>query len=298
VIEAFVARELYRGRTIRWKMLLALVAALLCGATATAETAAPSPAASSSPSPEYGPSVPPGMSPFCAIQYTLFNWDMKSDSEGVPTDRLLGALYANGRTVGATLHVFTDTESFEATIPQLRLWGSTDAKWTSEFIIELPESTHVKYAYVESYSLDRGKPVQCSAVPEALASFKTLGWKRPPQKVLSRLPAFAALSQGALPPLRCSDEFDDATVRHAEQPYGPPQLQGSITSRIAVFLAADGSVAKVAVAKSSGNGMADALAEGAAMKSVYAPAQFRCRAVSSQYIFTVDFEPDTNKIDP
>jgi hypothetical protein len=279
-------------------MLLAFVAAVSCGATAIAQTAAPSPAASSSPSPEYGPSVPPGMSPFCGIQYALLNWDVKTDSESVPTDRLLGALYANGRTVGATLHVFTDTESFEATIPQLRLWGPTDSKWTSMFLVELPESTHIKYAYIESYSLDRGKPVQCSAVPETLASLKTLGWKPPPQKVLARLPAFAGLSQGALPPLRCNDEFDDATVRHAEQPYGPPQLQSAITSRIAVFLAADGSVAKVAVAKSSGNGIADALAEGAAMKSVYAPAQFRCRPVSSQYIFTVEFEPDTIKNDP
>src|ERR1700678_422583 len=118
MIEAFVARELYRGRTIRWKMLLAFGAALLCGATATAQTPAPSPAASSSPSREYGPSVPPGMSPFCGIQYTLFNWDMKSDSEGVPTDRLLGALNATCLPGCATLHIFTDTDSFETRMPE------------------------------------------------------------------------------------------------------------------------------------------------------------------------------------
>jgi hypothetical protein len=134
-------------------------------------------------------------------------------------------------------------------------------------------------------------------MPEAIATWASLTWYRPTPRVLQRLPAFAALSQGALPPSRCDAEFKNAIVLQAAQPYAPPELHGMITSKIAVFLAADGSVAKVAVASSSGNGIADALAEGAAMKTTYRPAMFRCSGVPSQYIFTVDFEPDTNKDD-
>lgn len=95
----------------------------------------------------------------------------------------------------------------------------------------------------------------------------------------------------------CPEPNREATVTKAQEPDYPQSAKplglGPVTAEIAVTIDPSGKVVAAHVFKSSGNQAIDEAALKAASGSQYSPKLLNCQAVTADYLFRSDFEPDS-----
>jgi hypothetical protein len=204
----------------------------------------------------------------------------------------LDASNPSARSVGAHLILLSDTQAFEADVPDFSLESPSNRR-TARFLIALPSPMSIKYVYVDGYDTDGGRFVDC---PTEMSGNATLQFrdKELPAHAASAgaaIPVLTAKFRQALPPLTCGKIRIEARVKRVVQPNWAYGISKRISSQIVVYLDSNGTVVKTEVYKSSGFDAADEQVRMAAFNSTYTPAQFLCQPVVSEYLFTGDFEP-------
>jgi len=95
----------------------------------------------------------------------------------------------------------------------------------------------------------------------------------------------------------CPEPNRDAAVTKAEEPEYPQSAKplglGPVSVQIEVTVDASGNLVGARVYKSSGNQAIDEAALHAASRSRYSPKVINCQAVTGDYLFRSDFEPDS-----
>jgi hypothetical protein len=250
--------------------------------------ATPAWAGAQTPSPDPSPTAPPWADPFCSVYQGFDYWDVANNRglDATSTSYLLGHLEAHGTNASAHVIFFSDADAYEATIRSQALSGDRYFRASTPFLISFPKALSIRYAYVDSYTLDGGPTVKCPR--EVHAFSKGGGRKSPPD--LKTLATFAATYKQPLPALTCGKIYIAAVVMRAQHPRGI-QVDRSRIAQIVVFVDTDGSVAKTYVYKSSGVDNADALAQDAAIRSSYVAPQFYCAPTIGEYLFTAEFRP-------
>jgi hypothetical protein len=259
-----------------------------CAALVAEASAEPSPA----------PSASPKIDPFCSVGFLTAGWDVHLDAHAkVVSDRLMARLYfddsaPSARSLGAHLVLISDTQAYEADVPDLPL-DNGKARRTVRFLIALPSAMPMKYVYVDGYDTDGGHFVDCptemSVTPTATYLQKQLTAE--PSIAGATLPVVTAKLRQPLPSLPCGKIRIEGTVKRVVQPNWPYGITKRIESQIAVYLDSNGTVVETQVYRSSGSDEADEQARMAAFNSTYTPARFLCQPVVSEYLFTAIFQP-------
>lgn len=240
----------------------------------------------------YGEGPPPGTDPFCGISISVASWDVKKNAESATSDRLLAAMYTQGKKLAGRLVLFTDTQALSVNVPPLMTFKLSTENVTSEFIIALPKAMHVNHAYVEAYSQDGAPEVQCAVEPFKLGQFDyaTIGLRKPDPASIKHYFTFPATFKEKLPVTNCGAPDRDAIVTHAVQPDGIENLDKTRTAVVAVYVNATGHIAKTYLTQSSGIDVTDEQAQAAAITSTYQPALMHCMPVNAAYLFTAEFD--------
>jgi hypothetical protein len=240
----------------------------------------------------YGDGPPPGTDPFCGISISVASWDVKKNAESATSDRLLAAMYTQGKKLSGRLVLFTDTQALSVNVPPLMTFKLSTENVTSEFIIALPKAMRVNHAYVESYSQDGAPEVQCAVEPVKLGQFDyaTIGLTKPDPASIKHFFTFPATFKERLPVTNCGAPDRDAIVTHAVQPDGIENLDKTRTAVVAVYVDTTGHIAKTYLTQSSGIDVTDEQAQAAAIRSTYQPALMHCMPVNAAYLFTAEFD--------
>jgi hypothetical protein len=190
--------------------------------------------------------------------------------------------------VSAHLTLIGDSEAYDVPLESIPVEGKPFERASSTFLVTLPKTTAIRYAYVDSYSLDNGVSKSCATEPVKIETWSPSRWH--PVAPQATSPRFAAVAKGELPPIPCGKVFTEAYVTQA---FRPPGLNSNarVTAQVEVIVDSEGHPIQMWVHKSSGIEYADELATGAAQRSTYAPATFLCSPIVGRYLFRVDFTP-------
>jgi hypothetical protein len=214
----------------------------------------------------------------------------KEGSKHITARLFLDGSNPSARAVGAHLVFITDTQAFEADVPDFPI-DTTPERRTPEISIAFPSPVAIESTFVDAYTVDGGKPIDC---PTQISGTATAAWAEkelPRSATTASMPVVQARFRQAIPPLPCGKTRTYARPTHVIQPGYPYGLTKPVTSRVVVYLDSRGTVVKAEVYKSSGFPDADEQAEAAAYASTYSPAQLLCQPVVGVYIFTADFIP-------
>jgi hypothetical protein len=258
--------------------------------------ASPTTAPEISPSPQATPATQ--IDPFCSVGFLTSPWDVRlNEHSKIVNDRLMARLYLDAsnlsaRTIGAHLILLSDTQAFEADVPDFSLETSSRRR-TARFLIALPSAMSIKYVYVDGYDTDGGGFIDCPTEMSGNATVQYRDEEFPARASAAgaAIPVVTAKFRQALPPLPCGKISIAARVKRVVQPNWAYGISKRISSQIEVYLDSHGTVVKTEVYKSSGFEAADEQVRMAAFNSTYVPAQFLCQPVVSEYLFTGDFEP-------
>lgn len=260
-------------------------AALLAGAvffwlTGSAFAAEPSPAASATP--------PEWLSPFCAVSVYAMPWKLDASvpaSEPSSTVFRLKMRAESGGTLDAHVTLIGSTDAFDVHVSALALTGTEYDFSGKPLLVKLPAADTIRYAYVDSYSIEGGQSVTCPTYVRAVSVWKPDSANdhiAPP----AESDVLGATELQKLPALSCGDVYTQARYVKGSGNvhvgfYGNSQKMASVH----VFLDSNGNVVKAYLYKSSGVAGVDAAALGSAEKSTFKPATFLCTPVVSDYLF-------------
>ncbi|HMF27238.1 MAG TPA: hypothetical protein VKE42_00615, partial [Candidatus Cybelea sp.] len=80
---------------------------------------------------------------------------------GAETRYALDLYTPAGTTLGAHVTLISDTDAYDAAVPEGNLSGPPDDRRLDPLVVTLPGTDTINYFFVDSYSLDRGAAVTC-----------------------------------------------------------------------------------------------------------------------------------------
>lgn len=188
-----------------------------------------------------------------------------------------------GTTLGAHVTLVSDTDAYDATVPDTNLSGPIADRQMEPIVVTLPATDAIKYYFVDSYTVDRGTSVACPSyvfplddpVADAPSGVATIEAKH--------LQSLGKLACGAMyrPPGGGSNDLG------VMGPFGNRPL--SVEYR--VFIDSNGRDVGQKLIASSGVDALDAAARGNLQNHQYTAAQFLCTPVVGEIDIRLDYGP-------
>ncbi|HEY1867881.1 MAG TPA: hypothetical protein VGG70_06250, partial [Candidatus Cybelea sp.] len=188
-----------------------------------------------------------------------------------------------GATLGAHVTLVSDTDAYDAVVPDGDLSGTPQDRKREPLIVTLPASDKIDYFFVDSYSLDRGAPVTCPSyvlpVGEELSSAP------------AGLRAIEAQHLQTIAPLKCGKVYVD------------PAMRGDLTSPVGAYggkpltvvarayIDSNGYSIQEEIVQSSGVDGMDKYMLGAVGVHQFRPAQFLCVPVVGEMLIELKYFP-------
>lgn len=256
---------------------------------------------------------PQWLDPFCAVHVNVLPWNATAnapDQSGTTsTYRVQVISQKQGATIDAHVSLADDSDIYNARLRSAPLSGKAYELQTPAYLVTLPKSTQVSYAWVASYFVDDGAQVAC---PAEVSTVKPgVGLTVTPPDAGKTLTATVARSVGSLAcgkvyeapriskgphqtGVQVSESPEESSVSNSMwQPVtsadkgGPMQRHN--TAYVVVFLDNDGVPVNTYVSQSTGVSDEDKIALQAAHDAIYAPAAFLCTPTVSHYVFEAPF---------
>ncbi|HET6276599.1 MAG TPA: hypothetical protein VFE16_11780 [Candidatus Cybelea sp.] len=194
------------------------------------------------------------------------------------------ALFAQqGTTLSAHVTLVSDTDAYDAAVPDTNLSGPITDRQMEPVVVTLPVKDAVRYYFVDSYAADRGTSVSCPSyvfpvdhpiadAPSDVASVEA--------KHLQSLgkPACGAMYR---PPGGGSNDL--GVIGH----FGNRPL----STEYRVFIDSNGRDVGQKLVASSGVDALDAAARGNLQDHQYVPARFLCTPVVGEMDIRMDYDP-------
>lgn len=235
------------------------------------------------------PATARASSPFCAATLWLVPWNASSDAAATSAESADYALFLNaaGKTdVAARVTLITDAEAFAVTVPRVALHAiEKESDRVASAHVRFDRKQPVRYAFVDAVGVDGADLTDC---PSDVSEVEPYRGDASSWHVGDALSIAPKLLQ-PLPKLACAKAYVPA---HIIREIGAPVGHFGNTPRstgVHVYVDSDGRVVKADVAESSGVEGLDIAALALVRNATYAPAQFLCTPVVSDFIIRMDY---------
>lgn len=185
------------------------------------------------------------------------------------TSRYALELYtATGTTLAAHVTLVSDTDAYDAAVPDGALFGTAGDRKSEAMVVTLPAADQIGYFFVDSYVLDRAAGVTCPSYVFPVEA--------PIADTVAGARSIEAQPLQKIGPLKCGHE------------YTPPGMNGDLTSPIGdyggkplivsarAYVDSNGYSIKEEIVQSSGVDGVDKYMLGAVGQHQFAPAKFLC----------------------
>jgi hypothetical protein len=202
---------------------------------------------------------------------------------GGETRYALDLFTADGTTLAAHVTLVSDTDAYDAGVPDGNLSGPPNDRNLEPLVVTLPAGDTIDYFYVDSYSLDHGAAVTCPS------------YVFPIGEKLSSAPAglrsIEAQHLQKIPPLKCG------------KVYIQPRLRGDLTSPMGAYGGKPLTVVALAYIDSNGYSIKDEIVQSSGVDGMdkymlgavgvhqFSPAQFLCVPVVGEMEITLKYFP-------
>jgi hypothetical protein len=188
-----------------------------------------------------------------------------------------------GTTLGAHVTLISDTDAYDAAVPEGNLSGPPEDRKLEPLIVTLPGAVTVDYFFVDSYSLDRGTAVTCPSY------VFPVGEKLPSAPAGLRLIAAQHLQKIASP--KCGKVYVEPAM-HGDL-MSPVGAYGGkpLTVVARAYIDSNGYSIKDEIVQSSGVDGMDKYMLGAVGVHQFRPAQFLCVPVVGEMLIELKYFP-------
>jgi hypothetical protein len=189
----------------------------------------------------------------------------------------------SGATVAAHVTLISDTDAYDATVPEAKLSGPMEDRVTSPFIVTLPKADSIKFFFVDSYAADRAAGVTCPSyifpIGEPLESQESGA----PVLTAAHLQALGKLACGKVyQPIRLGADFGSLVGQYGNQAH-------AVTYD--AYIDSNGRALREVLMQSSGIPDLDAAALGEIQQANFRPAQFLCTPVVGEIELNQEYFP-------
>jgi hypothetical protein len=190
----------------------------------------------------------------------------------------------NGTTVQAHVTLVSDTDAYDAHVPDSNLFGGAYDRQAGPFVIKLPVSAKIEYYFVDSYALDGAQAAVCPSYvfPVAAAAVQT-----PPTAATAVTPTHLQ----ALGKLACGQTYQPVATRRDAGGIIGHFGNKPVSVELRVYVDSRGRALDEQIVESSGILGVDSAALGNAQLQAFVPAQFLCTPVVGEISLRMDYVP-------
>lgn len=214
--------------------------------------------------------------PFCGVVAQV-------STTGDGSTYAVGLFTGSGTTIDAHVTLVSGTDAYDAYITAAPLSGISGDKQAG-LLTKVPDDARIQWFFVDSYSIDGGKPVGCPSYVFGVSD-QTVNAPEGTRTI-------AATHLLALPPLKCGHAYIEPGVRQdLQSPVSMGYGNRPLTVVARSYIDSNGYSIREEIVQSSGVVGLDSYMLGAMHVHQFAPAQFLCTPVVSVIQVELEYRP-------